>query len=91
LGYICGKEMKWKKDEREKQKRWPRAWLSSSLSGGSSFPCSAEMQHVLIFWPLRLLVLRDVAMLRPVCLCAVEDGWYGRPGLRREGVITVEI
>jgi hypothetical protein len=38
LGYICGKKMKWRKDEREKQKRWPRVWPSSSLSGGSSFP-----------------------------------------------------
>jgi hypothetical protein len=44
LGYICSKKMKWGKDEREKQKRWPRVRPSFSLSGGSSFPCSAEMQ-----------------------------------------------
>jgi hypothetical protein len=31
--------------------------LSSSSSGGSSFPCSAEMQQALIFWPLHPLVL----------------------------------
>jgi hypothetical protein len=40
----------------------------------------------LLFWPLRLLVLRAVAMLYPVCLCAVEDGRHGQPDLRREGV-----
>jgi hypothetical protein len=28
-------------------------------------------------------VLRAVAMLYPVCLCAIEDGQHGRP---REGV-----
>jgi hypothetical protein len=50
------------------------------------FPCGAEMQHALIFWPLRLLVLRAVATLCPVRLCAIEDGRYGRPDLRREGV-----
>jgi hypothetical protein len=44
------------------------------------------MQQALIFWPLRLLVLRDVAMLCHVCLCAVEDGRYGRLDLHREGV-----
>jgi hypothetical protein len=38
------KNMKWVKDESEKQKRWPRVWPSSSLSGGSSFPYSVEMQ-----------------------------------------------
>jgi hypothetical protein len=30
-GYICGKKVKWGKDEREKQKRWPRVRPSSSL------------------------------------------------------------
>jgi hypothetical protein len=50
------------------------------------FSYSTEMQQTLIFWPLRLLVLRAVAMLCPVCLCAVEDGRHGRPDLRREGV-----
>jgi hypothetical protein len=50
------------------------------------FSCSAEMQQTLIFWPLRLLVLRAVAMRCPMCLCAVEDGRYGRLDLRREGV-----
>jgi hypothetical protein len=44
------------------------------------------MQLTLIFWPLRPLVLHDVATLHPVCLCAIEDGWYGRPDLRRERV-----
>jgi hypothetical protein len=78
--------MKWGKDEREKQKRLPRVRPSSSLSGGSSFLCSTEMQYALIFWPFRLLVLHNVATLCHVCLYAVEDGWYGRPDLRREGV-----
>jgi hypothetical protein len=50
------------------------------------FSCSAEMQQALMFWPLRLLVLRAIAMLCPMCLCAVEDGRHGRPDLRREGV-----
>jgi hypothetical protein len=68
------------------KKRWPWVWPSSSLSGGSSFPSSAEMQHALIFWPLCLLVLRAVAMLRPVCLCVVEDRRYGCPGLHRERI-----
>jgi hypothetical protein len=44
------------------------------------------MQQALIFWPLRLLVLRVVATFCPVRLCAVEDGRYGRPDLRREGI-----
>jgi hypothetical protein len=59
---------------------------SSSLSGGSSFPCSAEMQQALIFWPLRPLVLHTMATLHPVCLCAIEDGRYEHLDLRREGV-----
>jgi hypothetical protein len=42
-GYIWGKKVKWKKDERQRQKRWPRAWQPSSLSGVSRFPYSAEM------------------------------------------------
>jgi hypothetical protein len=25
-GYICGKKVKWGKDERGRQKRWPQAW-----------------------------------------------------------------
>jgi hypothetical protein len=57
----------------------------SSLSGGCNFPCSAEMQHALIFWLLHPLAQYVVGMLRPVCFCAVEDGRYGRPDLRREG------
>jgi hypothetical protein len=69
----------------KKQKRWPRVWPSSSLSSGSSFPYSIEMQQALIFWPLHLLVQHAVAMLRHVCLCAIEDGRYGRPNLHREG------
>jgi hypothetical protein len=40
----------------------------------------------LLFWPLRLLVLRIVVMLCPMCLCAVEDERHGRPDLRIEGV-----
>jgi hypothetical protein len=83
--YICGKKMKWRKDEREKQKRWSRVRPSSSLSSENSFPCSAEMQHALIFWPLHPLVQHVVAMLCPMCFCAVEDGRYGCPDLRREG------
>jgi hypothetical protein len=49
-------------------------------------PCNAEMQWALIFWPLHPLVQHTVAMLRPVCFCAVVDGRYMRPDLRREGV-----
>jgi hypothetical protein len=60
-------------------------WPSSSLSSGSSFPCSVEMQQALIFWPLHLLVQHAVAMLHHVRLCAIEDGRYGRLNLRREG------
>jgi hypothetical protein len=44
---------------------------SSSSSGGSSFPCSAEMQQTLIFWPLHPLVLHTAVRA---------------PDLRREGV-----
>jgi hypothetical protein len=50
------------------------------------FPCSAEMQQALIFWPLRLLVLRAIAMLYPMRLYAIEDGRHGRPDFCREGV-----
>jgi hypothetical protein len=52
----------------------------------SSFPYSAEMLWALSFWPLHPLVQRAVAMLRPVCFCAIEDGRYMRPNVRREGV-----
>jgi hypothetical protein len=41
---------------------------------------------VLIFWSLHSLVQHAMAMLRPVSFCAVKDGWYVRPDLRREGV-----
>jgi hypothetical protein len=58
---------------------------SSSLSGVGSFPCSAEMQWTLIFWPLHPLVQHAVAMLRPMCLYAIEDGRYVRLNLHREG------
>jgi hypothetical protein len=58
--------------------------LFFSLSGGSSFPYGAEMQWALVFWPLHLLVLYAMAMLHPVCVCAVEDGRYWRLDLRRE-------
>jgi hypothetical protein len=84
------KKMKWEKDEREKQKRWSRVRPSSSLSGGSSFPCGAEMQQTLIFWPLHPLVQHVVAMLRFVRVCAVEDGRDGRYGpsdSHREGIM----
>jgi hypothetical protein len=57
-------------------------WPSSSLSGGNNLPCSAEMQQALIFWPFRLLVLRAMATLRPLHLCAVEDRRYGHLDLR---------
>jgi hypothetical protein len=80
------KKVKWEKDEREKQKRWPQVRPSSSLSGVSSFPCSVEILWALSFWPLHLLVQHDVAILHPVCLCAVEYGRCVRPDLRREGV-----
>jgi hypothetical protein len=50
------------------------------------FSCNAETQHALIFWPLHLLVLRDVVLSCPVRLCAIEDGRHGRPDLHREGV-----
>jgi hypothetical protein len=50
------------------------------------FSSSVEMQQALIFWPLRLLVLHAVAMLCPMSLSAIEDGQYGCPNLRREGV-----
>jgi hypothetical protein len=58
----------------------------SSLSGVGSFPCSAEMYLVFIFWPLHPLVQRVVARPRTVRVCAVEDRWYVRLDLRREGV-----
>jgi hypothetical protein len=87
-GYICGKNMKWGKDKREKQKRWSRVRPSSSLSDVSSFPCSAEILWALSFWPLPLhpLVQYASTMPRPVCFCAVEDGRCVRPDLRREGI-----
>jgi hypothetical protein len=59
---------------------------SSSLSGGSSFSYSVEMQQALIFWSLHPLVQLAVTMLRPMGFCAVEDGRYGWLDLRREGV-----
>jgi hypothetical protein len=80
------KKVKWGKDKTEKQKRWPRVRPSFSLSGVSNFPCSAEILWVLRFWPLHLLVQYVVAMLRPMCLCAVEDGLCVCPNLHREGV-----
>jgi hypothetical protein len=61
-------------------------WPSSSLSGVSSLPCSVGMQWASSFWPLRLLVQRTMAMLCPVCLCTIEDGWCICPDLHREGV-----
>jgi hypothetical protein len=75
----------------EKQKRWPRARPSSFLSGGNSSPYSAEMQQALIFWPLYLLVLRVMAMLCHVRLCAVEAGRYGLSDLHREGLSGIVV
>jgi hypothetical protein len=61
-------------------------WQSSSLSSVSSFPYSAEMLWALSFWPLHPFVQHVMAMLRPVCFCAIEDVQYVRLDLRREGV-----
>jgi hypothetical protein len=60
--------------EEKNKKRWPRVRPYSFLFGVSSLPCSAETQWALSFWPLRPLVRRVVAMLRPMCFCTVEDG-----------------
>jgi hypothetical protein len=67
------------KDEREEQKRWPRVQPFSSLSGGSSFPYSIEMQWVLIFWPLHPLVQHAVATF---VLCASVLSRMGGMGAR---------
>jgi hypothetical protein len=75
------------KRRKRKTKMWPRVWPSSSLSGESSFPCSAEASWALSFWSLHPLVRRVVTMLRPVCFCAVEGGRYVRLDLCREGVM----
>jgi hypothetical protein len=61
-------------------------WQSSSLFDVSSFPYSAETLWALSFWPLHPLVQRVMAMLRPVCFCAIEDEQYVHSDLRREGV-----
>jgi hypothetical protein len=58
-----------------------------------------ETYWALIFWSLRLLVLRAVAMPCPMRLCATQDGRHGCPNLHREGVrwysdgypVTVEV
>jgi hypothetical protein len=50
------------------------------------FLYSVEIQWALIFWPLHPLVQYAVAMLCPVCFCAVKDGWYGHLDSHREGV-----
>jgi hypothetical protein len=56
---------------KEKNKMVPSGVAVFLLIWWEQFFCSAEMQRALIFWPLRLLVLRAVAMPYPVCLCAV--------------------
>jgi hypothetical protein len=71
---------------KEKNKKVASGVAVFLLIRWEQFSCSAEMQQTLIFWPLRLLVLRAVVMLCHVCLCAVEDGRHGLPDLRREGV-----
>jgi hypothetical protein len=57
---------------KEKNKKVASSMTVFLLIWWEQFSCSTEMQQALIFWPLRLLVLRAVAMLRPVCLYAVE-------------------
>jgi hypothetical protein len=83
LGYIHGKEVKIK----EKNKKMALGVAVFLLIRWELFSCSTEMQQALIFWPLRLLVLRVVAMHCPMCLCAIEDGRHGCPDLRRERVM----
>jgi hypothetical protein len=80
------KKVKWGKDKREKQKRWPRVRPSSSLSGVSSLPYSVETSWTSSFWHLHPLVQCAATMPCPVCFCAVEDGRCVRSDLRREGV-----
>jgi hypothetical protein len=81
------KKMKLRKDEREKQKKVALGVAVFLLIQWEQFPLYHKDQQALTFWPLRPLVLHDVATLRPVCLCAIEDGRYGCPDLRREGVM----
>jgi hypothetical protein len=81
LGYFHGKEVKIK----EKNKK-VASGMVVLLIWWEQFSYSVEMQQALIFWPLCLLVLRAVAMLCPMCLCAIEDGRHGCPKLCREGV-----
>jgi hypothetical protein len=59
---------------KEKNKKVASGVAIFLLIRWEQFSYSAEMQRALLFWPLRLLVLRAVATLCSVCLCAVEDG-----------------
>jgi hypothetical protein len=58
---------------KEKNKKVASGVAVFLLIRWEQFSYSTEMQLVLIFWPLYLLVLRVVAMLCHVCLCAIED------------------
>jgi hypothetical protein len=78
--------MKWGKGEREKQKKVVSGAAVFLLIQWEQFPCNAEIQQALIFWPLHPLVQHVVTMICPVRVCAAEDGRYGRPNSRREGV-----
>jgi hypothetical protein len=71
---------------KEKNKKVASSVAMFLLIRWEQFFYSAEMQRTLLFRPLRLLMLRAVATLCSVCLCAMEDGRHGRPDLRREGV-----
>jgi hypothetical protein len=71
---------------KEKNKKVASGAAVFLLIRWEQFPCSVEMLWALSFWPLHPLVLRAVATLCPMHLCAVEDRRYGRPDLHREGV-----
>jgi hypothetical protein len=62
LGYICGKKVKGEK-MKEKNKKVASGVAVFLLIRWEQFPCSVEMQLASIFWPLRPLVQRTVAML----------------------------
>jgi hypothetical protein len=52
---MCGKKVKWEK-AKEKNKKVALGATVFLLIWWEQFPCSAEMQHMLIFWPLHPLV-----------------------------------
>jgi hypothetical protein len=81
--------MKWGKDKREKQKRWPRVRLSSSLSGVNSFPCSAEhygrwafglfIRWCNVLWPCFVLCASVPSRMDGTCarICVERGGrWH---------------